>query len=131
MPQPPQPPGQPGDRPPVSAMTSASYVPEAPAKDPLLEARQYFEHGDSKAFYREINRAIWKAMSQKLDLPASELSKSNSIRQLRMRGWDETSLLSLENVLNECEMNLYTPAYDRFNMEQLLRQTERLLDRLR
>jgi hypothetical protein len=39
-------------------------------------------------------------------------------------------LLSLENVLNECEMNLYTPAYDRWNMQQLLRQAEWIMDRL-
>ncbi|HLZ88644.1 MAG TPA: BatD family protein [Puia sp.] len=119
-----------GERQPIPAMAAASYVPAVPATDPLLDARQFCDNGDSKAFYREINRAIWKAMVRKLELPASELNKQNSIRQLRLRGWDETSLLSLENVLNECEMNLYTPAYDRFNMELLLRQTERLIDRL-
>jgi hypothetical protein len=118
------------DRQAMASMPSSVYTPPTPPADPLIDARQYFENGDSKAFYREINRAIWKAVGRKLDLPASELNKSNAARQLRTRGWDETALLSLENILNECEMNLYTPAYDRFNMEQLLRQTERLLDRL-
>jgi hypothetical protein len=98
--------------------------------DPLQEARALFEGGDSKGFYREVNRAIWKAMSRKLDLPASELNKHNSIRQLQLRGWDDTALLTLENLLNECEMNLYTPAYDRWNMQQLLRQAEWVMDRL-
>ncbi|HXB05478.1 MAG TPA: BatD family protein [Puia sp.] len=118
------------DRQPIAALTSGAYVPAPPPTDALFEARHHFELGDSKAFYREINRAVWKAVSRKLDLPASELNKSNSIRQLRLRGWDETSLLSLENILNECEMNLYTPAYDRYNMELLLGQTQRILDRL-
>jgi len=118
------------DRQALASMPSGVYVPASPPTDPLSDARQFFENGDSKAFYREINRAIWKTVGRKLDLPASELNKSNTTRLLRLRGWDETSLLSLENILNECEMNLYTPAYDRFNMEQLLRQTERLLERL-
>jgi hypothetical protein len=118
------------DRQAMASMPSSVYTPPTPPADPLADAKQYFDNGDSKAFYREINRAIWKAVGRKLDLPASELNKSNAARQLRMRGWDETALLSLENILSECEMNLYTPAYDRFNMEQLLRQTERLLDRL-
>jgi hypothetical protein len=122
---------QPEPRQPMPPMTSATYVPATPASDPLTEARQYFENGDSKAFYREINRAMWKSVGRKLELPASELNKSNAVRLLRVRGWDETSLLSLENILNECEMNLYTPAYDRYNMEQLLRQAERTLERLR
>jgi hypothetical protein len=118
------------DRQALASLPSAAYVPAAPPADPLTDAKQFFENGDSKAFYREINRAIWKALGRKLDLPASELNKTNVSRRLRLRGWDETSLLSLENILNECEMNLYTPAYDRFNMEQLLRQTERVIERL-
>jgi hypothetical protein len=123
-------PPDPKDRSAISDLSPAAFTPAPAPSDPLQDARQYFENGDSKAFYREINRAIWKVIGKKLDLSASELNKSNATRLLRLRGWDETALLSLENVLNECEMNLYTPAYDRFNMEQLLRQTERVLDRL-
>jgi BatD DUF11 like domain len=113
-----------------SVIPSASYISATPAIDPLYEARALFEGGDSKGFYREVNRAIWKAMSRKLDLPASELNKQNSIRRLQLRGWDDTALLTLESLLNECEMNLYTPAYDRWNMQQLLRQAEWVMDRL-
>jgi hypothetical protein len=123
-------PGELPDRQPIPGMASGAYVPAPPPTDALSEARLHFELGDSKAFYRELNRAVWKALNRKTDLPASELNKSNAVRMLRLRGWDETSLLSLENILNECEMNLYTPAYDRYNMEQLLNQTQRLLDRL-
>jgi hypothetical protein len=126
----PAPPSDPRDRQAMASIPTGAYVSAPPPLDPLSDAKQYFENGDSKAFYREINRAIWKAVGRKLELPASELNKSNAARLLRLRGWDETALLSFENVLNECEMNLYTPAYDRFNMEQLLRQTERMLERL-
>ena len=111
-------------------LPSSAYLPAAPAPDPLSEARQYFGNGDYKAFYREVNRAVWKAIGKKIDLPSSELNKHNVIGQLELRGWDATSILSLENILNECEMNLYTPAYDTFNMQQLLRQAEWVLDRL-
>lgn len=114
----------------VQAIPQASYLSPAPVADPLAEARQFFDNGDSKGFYREVNRAIWKAMSKKLDLPASELNKQNSLHHLELRGWDDTSLLTLDNLLNECEMNLYTPEYDRRNMQQLLRQAESVLDRL-
>lgn len=110
--------------------SSSAYVSSAPPVDPLQEARQFFENEDSKGFYREVNRAIWKAMNRKLELPASEQNKHNSLRQLQLRGWDDTALMTLETLLNECEMNLYTPAYDRWNMQQLLRQAEWVLDRL-
>ncbi|HTI07861.1 MAG TPA: BatD family protein [Puia sp.] len=123
VPSPPEPPKTPG-------MASNTYVPAVPVADPLLEARQFLEEGDSSRFYREVNRAIWKAIQKKLGLPASELNKQNSIRLLQIRGWDETAIISLENILNECEMNLYTPAYDRYNMQQILRQAEWMVDRL-
>jgi hypothetical protein len=109
---------------------AAAYVPAAPTRDPLAEAREYFDNGDYKAFYREVNRALWKSIGGKIDLPSSELNKHNVIAQLELRGWDGPSILSLENVLNECEMNLYTPAYDAYNMQQLLRQAEWVMDRL-
>ena len=108
----------------------APYLPASLPVDPLLEARQFFDNGDYKGFYREVNRAIWKALSKKLDLPASQLNKLNITLQLQARGWDAQNILSLENTLNECEMNLYTPAYDTYNMQQLLRQAESMLDRL-
>jgi hypothetical protein len=78
-------------------------------------------------FYRDVNRAVWKAISRKLDIPASELNKSNVIRLLEIKGWDRNMTLSLEGLLNECEMNLYTPAYDTYNMQQLLRQAEGMM----
>jgi hypothetical protein len=114
----------------ISALSATTYLPVAEVTDPLLEARHFFDNGDYKAFYREVNRAIWKSIGRKLDLPSSELNKQNCIRQLQLRGWDAPSILSLETILNECEMNLYTPAYDTYNMQQLLRQAEWMLDRL-
>ncbi|HZE85698.1 MAG TPA: BatD family protein, partial [Puia sp.] len=94
--------------------------------DPLQDVRELLENGDYKGFYRELNRAVWKAVSAKLELPASELNKNNIAIQLQSRGWDADTTRSLQNLLNECEMNLYTPAYDPYNMQQLLRQAETL-----
>ena len=114
----------------LSGASSAAYLPVSAPVDPLLDARSFFDNGDYKAFYREVNRAVWKAIGKKLELPSSELNKQNCVRLLQLRGWDAPSILSLENILNECEMSLYTPNYDTYNMQQLLRQAERILDRL-
>ncbi|HMH22616.1 MAG TPA: BatD family protein [Puia sp.] len=96
------------------------------AADPLQDSRLLLANGDYKGFYRELNRAVWKAVSEKLNLPSSELNKYNMAKQLQARGWDADTTRSLDNLLNECEMNLYTPAYDPYNMQQLLRQAETL-----
>jgi len=112
------------------ASIAAAAAAAVPAVDYLLEVRQLFEQGDYKGFYRELNRAIWKALSRKMELPASELNKLNIARQLDAKGWDRQDILSLENILNECEMNLYTPAYDTYNMQMLLRQAEPVMSKL-
>lgn len=109
---------------------AASQMAVTPVVDPLLEVRQLFDQGDYKGFYRELNRAVWRALSKKLELPASELNKHNIARQLELKGWDKEHILSLESIMNECEMNLYTPAYDTYNMQQLLRQAEPVVNRL-
>jgi hypothetical protein len=113
--------------PPVSSYPRSALTAEIPEVDPLLEVKQRFENADYTGFYRELNRAVWKAVSDRVDLPASELNKSNIAKQLEARGWDRDTTRSLESMLNECEMNLYTPAYDTYNMQQLLRQAESLL----
>lgn len=118
------------DRADLSGASSALYMPVTAPADPLQEARSFFDNGDYKAFYREVNRAVWKAIGKKFELPSSELNKQNVVRQLQLRGWDAPSILSLENILNECEMSLYTPNYDTYNMQLLLRQTESILSRL-
>ena len=112
------------------AMAASVQMAVAPVIDPLQETKQLFEQGDFQGFYRELNRAVWKAISKKLELPASELNKHNIVRQLELKGWDKENILSLESILNECEMNLYTPAYDPYNMQLLLRQAEPVLHRL-
>jgi len=114
----------------LSGASSAAYLPVSAPVDPLLDARSFFDNGDYKAFYREVNRAVWKAIGKKLELPSSELNKQNCVRLLQLRGWDASSILSLENILNECEMSLYTPNYDTYNMQQLLRQADQVMARM-
>jgi oxygen tolerance protein BatD len=118
---------QTGTPPPYASPGAMSMV---TMTDPLQEAKKLFEEGDYKGFYREVNRAVWKAITNKLDVPASELNKSSIARRLEVKGWDRITTSSLESILNECEMNLYTPAYDPYNMQQLLKQVESVLDKL-
>ena len=77
--------------------------------DPLQEARSLLVTEDFGKFYGAVNRAVWKAASEKLGLPASELSKLNLAAGLRGSGWAEENILPVNNLLNECELKLYTP----------------------
>jgi hypothetical protein len=107
-------------------------VPDSPLLriDPLEKAKELLGSGEYKYFYSELNRSVWKAVADKLDLPSSQLNKQNIIVQLRAKGMDGDTTLLFSGILNECEMSLYTPSYNMQNMEALLHQAELLLEKL-
>ena len=98
--------------------------------DPLQEVQGIQVSGDFSKFYGSVNRAIWKGVSDKLNLPASELNKLNIASGLRTRGWTEEEIIQLKNILNECEMKLYTPAYSAVDVERVLGEAEAITSRL-
>jgi BatD DUF11 like domain len=98
--------------------------------DPLQEARGLVAAGDYSKFYGSVNRAIWKTVSDKLNLPASELNKLNIAGGLRNRGWSEDDIIQLNNALNECEMKLYTPEYNTSDVQRMLVSAEQICSRL-
>src|ERR1700722_2617967 len=98
--------------------------------DPLLRAKRFLEYTDYKGFYEELNRSVWNVLRDKLQVRSSELNKYNIIKQLQLRGWNEHDIIHLEDILNKCAMNLYTPDYSEINSHQLLQETENLLNKL-
>jgi hypothetical protein len=99
-------------------------------QDPLLRAKKFLEYSDFRGFYQELNRSTWNILCDKLKIRSSELNKQNVISQLRLRGWDDHDILHIEDILHKCEMNLYTPDYSEINSQQLLQETENLLNKL-
>jgi len=98
--------------------------------DPLQESRQMMQAGDFSKFYASVNRAIWKSVSDKLQLPASDLNKLNIATGLRSIGWRDEDIIQLKNVLNECEMKLYTPEYNTSDMQRILSAAESINSKL-
>jgi hypothetical protein len=98
--------------------------------DPLQESRDLMTAGDFGRFYSSVNRAIWKSVSDKLQLPSSELNKLNIASGLRIRGWTDEEIIQLKNVLNECEMKLYTPEFSTTDMTRVLESAEEITGRL-
>ena len=109
----------------LAELAKAKNVPER--IDPLNESRQLMQAGDFSKFYASVNRSIWKSVSDKLQLPASELNKLNIATGLRSIGWSDEDIIQLKNVLSECEMKLYTPEYNTSDMQRVLTAAEKIL----
>jgi len=104
-----------------------SFIHTVEIVDPLARTKRLLGNGDHKGFYAELNRAIWEALSDKLNLPASELNKYNIAIQLKAKGWDDDAIYQLQNILSSCEMNLYTPDYNPTDMENMLQNAEHII----
>ena len=99
--------------------------------DPLKESKEFMRAGNFGKFYGSVNRAIWKSVSDKLQLPASELNKLNIAGGLRNKGWNDEEIIKLKNVLNECEIKLYTPEYSTSDMQRLMATAQEITERLK
>jgi BatD DUF11 like domain len=113
----------------AAAIEKAKLVPLE--TDPLNESRDLMASGDFTKFYSSVNRAIWKAISDKLMLHPSELNKLNIASGLRTKGWTDEEIIRLKNVLNECEMKLYTPEFSELDMQRVLVSAEEITGKLK
>jgi hypothetical protein len=61
-------------------------------------------------FYEEILKAIWGYLSDKLNIPVSELNRNNATISLSERGIDEERIKNLISILDTCEYARYSPS---------------------
>ncbi len=108
---------------PGAAMTQEALT--APV-DRFEAARYALTAVNSQLFYRETGRVVWHLLQDKFKLTSSQLSKPVVMRLLQQANTPATTILLLENVLNECELALYTPVHTENDMRQTLEKAERL-----
>ncbi len=61
-------------------------------------------------FYEEILKAIWGYLSDKLNIPGSDLTRNNAVTSLAEEGIDETRIMNLNQILDKCEYARYAPS---------------------
>jgi hypothetical protein len=61
-------------------------------------------------FYDEILKAIWGYLSDKLNIPVSDLTRSNAIALLQEKGIEEDKIKNLSEILDTCEFARFAPS---------------------
>ena len=61
-------------------------------------------------FYDEILKALWGYLSDKLNIPVSELTRTNAVAALQQQGIDEENIESLSKILDTCEFARFAPS---------------------
>jgi hypothetical protein len=76
----------------------------------LHNAALCLKNDEIDRFYEEILKAIWGYLSDKLNIPVSDLTRSNAITALSENGINEELLNSLKSILDTCEYARYAPS---------------------
>lgn len=79
------------------------------ARRRLNKAGKFLRAKNLDAYYAELLRAMQSYLSDKLALPASQLSRDSISEALARRGASPELISNLHALLNDCEMARYTP----------------------
>lgn len=75
----------------------------------LKIAKKLLVDNRKNEFYDEILKTLWGYMSDKMNIPVSQLSKDNVANELEKKGADVSLVNELHEVLNEAEFARYAP----------------------
>ncbi|MES1224548.1 MAG: BatD family protein, partial [Bacteroidota bacterium] len=108
---------------PVQAVNETAI--QAPP-DPFEGSKLALAAVNSQLFYKETGKAVWNMLAENLHLTSSQLNKPVVVRLLQQNNVPAETIHLMEDVLNDCELALYTPVHTESDMRQTLEKAERL-----
>jgi len=87
------------------------------AQKRLKKARLYLNENNTAIFYEEIFKVLWGYLSDKLNIPLSELSKETASDAMLKKGVSDTTASRFIEIINNCEFSRFAPGVA--NSEQM------------
>ena len=97
------------------------------ARSRLKNAENYLHKNLGGAYYEELYKALLGYASDKLMIPAADLSKDNVGERLRERGVREESVAALIALMDKCEFARYSPDSGQTQMENEYNEAVRVI----
>ena len=76
----------------------------------LKAAQSFMAAGSEDRFYEEMLKALWGYMSDKLNIPVSNLTKDNIREELARRKISQDYITKFIGIISECEYAQYSPS---------------------
>jgi len=76
----------------------------------LREASQCLKNNQLDRFYEEILKALWGYLSDKLNIPVSDMTRTRITSALTEKGIDESAIGKLNEILDKCEYARFAPS---------------------
>ena len=89
----------------------------------LKQAEKLLKDNKEEAFYEEVLRALWGYLSDKLNMPQSELTKENVAIELDKYGVSEELTGEFLEIINTCEFARYAMNKTTGAMDKLFNET--------
>jgi hypothetical protein len=89
----------------------------------LKSANKYLKENKREPFYDETLKAVWGYLSDKLNIPVSNLTKDNVETELVRYGVGENLITALMDILNTAEFARFAPTQGHEAMDELYKQT--------
>ncbi len=112
----------------ADALAAATALAEE--KDWMEKPRDLLYSDSAPLFYIELNTAIKNYLAQKLHLPAQTITKKSIAEALDKKNIAVATAINLLQLLNEIELQLYTPFAEQEKMETLYKQTADMIQLL-
>ena len=87
------------------------------ARARLRNAENYLKQNLSSAYYEELHKALLGYVSDKLAIPAADLSKDSIREKLSSLGVKDQSIEALTDLIDKCEFARYSPDNKQAQME--------------
>jgi hypothetical protein len=97
----------------------------------LKQAHSYMTAGQTAAMYEELSRALWGYLGDKLNIPASELSKENGKLMMEQRQVAAAIADEFIAVIDDCEFARYAPAAEGADMKTLYDRAAEVINKLK
>ncbi len=97
------------------------------AKEKLSAGDKYMKEGNSRAFYDEVQRAFLGYVSDKLQIPPAEMSKSNVQQKLQDLKVSESNVEAFIKILRTCEMALFSGMDNSAAMSETYQSAEQVI----
>jgi hypothetical protein len=97
-------------RPEVDPIEEKSKKAQKVAKEKLAQAKKFLKAGDERAFFDETSKALIGYVSDKYNIPGSELTKRNVQGKLEASGANKAHISRFMELLNTCEVAVFAYA---------------------
>ena len=93
----------------------------------LKEAEKCLKEKQSDKFYEEILKALWGYLSDKLNIPVSELNRNSAVNALTDKGIAEEEINKLASVIDKCEYARFAPSSSAEEAEKIYDEAARFI----